>query len=419
LARKFLYGVAVLVVLLIAGAIALSLWSDRLTRLAFVPTAPFTAQAPLAAGIYADRAMWIARPDLGASDPSRWLPAGQKREAAPLNAAVFFVHPTSYLERTRWNAPLDDAKSRELAETFVQGMASAFNASPDVWAPRYRQAAFGAFLTDDPRAGEAIDLAYRDVLTAFDAFIAATPKDRPIVLAGHSQGALHLKRLLRDRIAGTPLARRIAAAYVIGWPVSLEHDLPAMGLPACARPDQAGCVVSWLSFAEPADNHMLLEAYADRPGLDGKPVGGSAFLCTNPLTGAIGRAAGARSDLGTLVPDLEKRTGKLVPGMVPARCGKDGCLYIGPPPQLGPYVGPGNNYHVYDIPLFWANLRADVARRVTAWQAQRHSPVLPGTGRRQPAGLTEGKCPTTIFRMVPLPSKLGEDLKRNPCSTPT
>ena len=24
-----------------------------------------------------------------------------------------------------------------------------------------------------------------------------------------------------------------------------------------------------------------------------------------------------------------------------------------------------------DIPLFWANLRADVARRVTAWQARK------------------------------------------------
>jgi hypothetical protein len=371
LARKFLYVVAALIVLVLAGAVALTLWSDRLTRLAFVPTAPFTAQKPPATDLYADRALWIARPDLGAKDASRWLPAGQAPAAAPLNAAVFFVHPTSYLERGRWNAPLDDAGSRELAETFVQGMASAFNASPDVWAPRYRQAAFGAFLTNDPRAGEALDAAYRDVLAAFDAFLASTPQDRPIVLAGHSQGALHIKRLLRDRIAGTPLARRIAAAYVIGWPVSLAHDLPAMGLPACARPDQAGCVVGWLSFAEPADTHMLLEAYGDRPGLDGRPVSGSAVLCTNPLTGGAGGAAGADRNLGTLVPDLDRRTGKLVPGMVPARCGPDGILYIGPPPQLGPYVGPGNNYHVYDIPLFWANLRADVARRVTAWQARR------------------------------------------------
>lgn len=367
--RKFLYAMAVLVVLLLAGAVALVLWSDSLTKIAFVPTAKFTPQHALAANVYDDPAMWIARPGLGAKDPSRWLPPGFKPDAAPLPAAVFFIHPTSYLEKTQWNAPLDDAKSRDLAETFVRGMASAFNASPDLWAPRYRQAAFGAFLTEEPEANEAIDAAYADVLLAFDTFLAGTAKDQPIVLAGHSQGALHLKRLLRDRVAGKPLARRIAAVYAIGWPISLGHDLQMMGLPACARDDQPGCVVSWLSFAEPADNHMLLESYAARPGLDGKPVGGSAFLCTNPLTGAAGGQAEAKANLGTLVPDLEKKTGALIPAMVPARCGPDGFLYIGDPPKMGPYVGPGNNYHVYDIPLFWANLRADVAKRVAAWQA--------------------------------------------------
>ena len=372
--RKFLYAMAVLVVLLLAGAVALVLWSDSLTKIAFVPTGKFVPQPALAANVYDDPAMWIARPGLGAEDPSHWLPPGYKPDPGPLHAAVFFIHPTSYLEKVRWNAPLDDVKSRDLAETFVRGMASPFNASPDLWAPRYRQAAFGAFLTNEPQANEAIDAAYADVLLAFDAFLAGTAKDQSIVLAGHSQGALHLKRLLRDRVAGTPLAKRIAAVYAIGWPISLEHDLPAMGLPACARDDQPGCVVSWLSFAEPADNHMLLESYADRPGLDGKPVGGSAFLCTNPLTGAAGGSAdttgvGAKANLGTLVPDLEKKTGTLFTAMVPARCGADGFLYIGDPPKMGPYVGPGNNYHVYDIPLFWANLRADVAKRVAAWQA--------------------------------------------------
>jgi len=30
-------------------------------------------------------------------------------------------------------------------------------------------------------------------------------------------------------------------------------------------------------------------------------------------------------------------------------------------------VLPGNNYHVYDMTLFWANLRADYERRTAAW----------------------------------------------------
>ena len=48
-----------------------------------------------------------------------------------------------------------------------------------------------------------------------------------------------------------------------------------------------------------------------------------------------------------------------------------GILLIGDPPELGPYVLPGNNYHVYDIPLFWRNVEQDVAQRVTAWTASR------------------------------------------------
>jgi hypothetical protein len=55
------------------------------------------------------------------------------------------------------------------------------------------------------------------------------------------------------------------------------------------------------------------------------------------------------------VPNADLSGGKLVPGTVSARCGERGLLLIGNPPGLGPYVLPGNNYHVYDIPLFWEN----------------------------------------------------------------
>lgn len=374
MARKFLYFVAGAIVLVLLVLMALRFFAEELTDLAFVPTAEFTPQAKLPEKLYADPAMWIARPGLGAGDPALWRPDGLAPEqGASLGAAVFFIHPTSYLDRDRWNAPVDEPESRRLAELYVKGMASAFNRSADIWAPRYRQAAFGAFLVDRPQAHMALDAAYADLLEAFDVFLATVAKDKPIVLAGHSQGAFHLRRLIRDRIAGTPLVGRIAAAYVIGWPVSVEHDLPAMGLGACAAPGQAGCVMSWLSVAEPADNAMMLKKLANQRGLDGAQLGDGAFLCSNPLTGSPGATANADANLGTLVPDLAKGAGALVAGVVPASCRDDNFLSIGPPPdlELGPYVMPGNNYHLYDILLFWANLRADAGLRVEAWQAAR------------------------------------------------
>jgi hypothetical protein len=373
MARKFLYAIAVLLVLLIAGAFALRVWGDDLARAAFVPDAEFSAPSALAESAYRDPSLWLSHPRLTReSDPARWRPEGaEPATAATPGFLVFFVHPTSYLERARWNAPLDDAQARTRARTFLRGLASAFGDGSQIWAPAYRQATFGAFLTDRPEAARALDVAYGDVATAFDQFLARTDPELPIVLAGHSQGALHVLRLLNEKIIGTPLQARIAMVYPVGWPISLEHDLPALGLPACTEPAQAGCIAAWSSFAEPADPAQWLEAFRRSPGFDGQPRGGGPILCVNPITGIEGGSAPASANLGTLKPNDDLTSGELVPGAVPARCDERGLLLIGDPPELGPYVLPGNNYHVYDIPLFWRNVQLDVARRVGTWSAAR------------------------------------------------
>ncbi|WP_230291683.1 DUF3089 domain-containing protein [Croceicoccus sp. Ery5] len=367
MARKFLYVIAFLVVLVIAAGIALSFWSKELTEMAFVPGGAFEEQAALDNNAYEDPEMWISRPGMGATNPARFLPAGFTPEEGASDSAVFFIHPTSFTGTDHWNAPLADAASRQGAELFVRGMASPFNRSVELWAPRYRQAAVGAFLTQKPEAKRAVDAAYADVAQAFDFFVATIPQDAPIVLAGHSQGSLHLIRLIKEKVAGTPLAARIVAAYVVGWPVSTDVDLPAMGLPACATTSQSGCVMSWQSFAEPAEPEALLEAFARGPDLDGVPKLPENVLCSNPLTGGIGGEAPMEDNLGTLVPNGDMTGGSLVAGAVPAKCDPRGILLIGNPPEMGNAVLPGNNYHVYDIPLFWANLRADVAAREAAF----------------------------------------------------
>lgn len=381
MARKFLYFIAFLIVLAIAGGIVLAVWSKELTKLAFVPSAEFVEQSPLATNAYQDPAMWFSRPGMGVTDPARWQPAfrdeserstlpapAEPAETKPRAFAVFFVHPTSLLARDRWNASLDDAEANRVSKVYVKGMASPFNQASEIWAPKYRQATFGAFLTESDDAKKAIDAAYRDVRDAFRVFLASVDPDDPIVLAGHSQGSLHLLRLIREELQGKPEARRVAALYIVGWPISLKNDLPLLGFPACANAAQAGCVMSWSSYAEPADPSALLETYSASIGFDGKPRGDSAILCTNPLTGGVRDDADAGANLGTLVPDDDLANGSLVRGSVPARCDERGLLLIGDPPEMGAAVLPGNNYHVYDIPLFWSNVKADVARRVAAWK---------------------------------------------------
>ncbi|MCX7284719.1 MAG: DUF3089 domain-containing protein [Novosphingobium sp.] len=372
MARKFLYMIAILAVLVIAALFVLRIWSAELTRFAFVPRATFARIDPLPSGAYAGNRMWFSRPGISGEDQAQWVPAGVAKGQGP--AAVFFIHPTSYLARNAWNGPLDDMDTNRRTSYYLQGMASAFNGQAQVWAPRYRQAAFGAFLTDKAEGQMALDAAYLDVRLAFDAFLEAVPKDMPIVLAGHSQGALHLLHLLKDRVAGTPLAARIVAAYPIGWPISVEHDLPVLGLKPCTAAAQTGCIMSWASFAEPAEPGLVVEAYRTRPGLDGQAKDARPVLCTNPLNGGASASAPASANLGTLKPSSDLKSGELIVGAVPARCdAASGILLIGDPPEMGAYVLPGNNYHIYDIPLFWANLRADVGRRAAAWQATQAS----------------------------------------------
>jgi hypothetical protein len=366
-ARKFLYIIVVLIMLTVGAAFAYRLWGMQIIRWWAVPTAQFEALPPVAPNAYADPKMWIAHPRR-VTDPARWTPAGYTANMHPA-AAVFFIHPTSFLGTKRWNAALDDEETNARAELFLRGQTSAFNEVGAIWAPRYRQATFGAFLTDVAAANQALALAYGDVSAAFDQFLREAG-DRPIILVGHSQGSLHLTRLLREKIAGKPLARRIVAAYVVGWPISRSTDLAALGLPECTRADQAGCLLSWESFAEPADTAMVSEAYDKTIGFNGTPRRGTPMVCTNPLTGTANAAAPASANLGTLVPAADLASATIVAGRVPARCDPRGFLLIGTPPEIGPYVLPGNNYHVYDYGLFWANVRADAARRLAAFGAR-------------------------------------------------
>lgn len=369
MARKFLYIVAGLIVLVLVALLALRLFGTQLSRIAFVPSEEFKAQPALAVGIYDRDDMWISKPGK-ANNPAMWRPKGFAEPAVSFDTAIFFIHPTSYLARKHWNAPLDNEEANERAKVFVRGQASAFNASPLIWVPRYRQAAFGAFLTEKPEGAKALDAAYRDVLMAFDTFVKAQKPDTPIILAGHSQGSMHLSRLLKDRIAGSPLAKRVVAAYVVGWPVPLTADLPAMGLPACAEPDQTGCILSWESYGEPAGYEDTMTLFEAAESLTGKPRAGDTYLCTNPLTGKMGGEAPASANLGMLKNRADFSDGKLIAGGAPARCDKKGFLLIGEGPDLGPYVLPNNNYHVYDYSLFWANIREDVARRTRAFLAK-------------------------------------------------
>src|SRR5919106_2307668 len=181
-ARRFLILVFVLTLLFVAGAFAIFKFGQQVLIKQATPKGHFRAPPPRSGPDYSKSESWIARPEI-AENTSEWLPERIAFGTAPNSAAIFYIHPTTYLERDRWNAPLSGIReSDHRAALFVQSQASALTSAGRVWVPRYRQAAYGAFLLKSEDAQKALDFAYRDVAAAFDQFVQKAGK-RPIILA--------------------------------------------------------------------------------------------------------------------------------------------------------------------------------------------------------------------------------------------
>lgn len=362
MARRFLWAVLILTLIVVAVLIGWRLFAPQLLRTTLVPSVDFAQSKVAPAPDYAKLASWAAHPGI-AEHPARFAPEGFQPAPRPA-AAAFFVPPTAFFGRDRWNGPLDDATTNERLDLFILNQASTLNGVAEVWAPRYRQATLGAFLTDRADAAQALDLAFGDVVRAFDAFLAAQPAGRPLLLAGHSQGTRHLIRLLAERRDDAELKDRLIAVYAVGWPVT-QADLQAMALPGCSAREEAGCLLSWQAFAEDGELDKARADFATVKRIDGAPIGQAPMLCVNPLSGS-GAPAPASSNPGTL------KDKALLPALVGARCDASGLLLISPRPEgRWPLVFPGGNYHAYDYPLFWAAVRADVEARASAHAAGR------------------------------------------------
>ena len=122
-----------------------------------------------------------------------------------------------------------------------------------------------------------------------------------------------------------------------------------------------------MSFGEPANASMTLDNWIGTKGATGLVRAQADMVCVNPLTGSQNGSATPYTNLGTLVPTADFVTAALLPGAVGARCDRGLLMINGAIPPLGPYVLPGNNYHVYDYALFWSAIREDADKRTRAW----------------------------------------------------
>jgi len=375
-------GVVALVLLLVG--LAGYVWREDILRTALDPKQPFQTYRPPPA------------PDYGRASAWALLPAHPERAAATDPPAdVFFVHPTTYDGGRDWNAPIDEPNARRLLErVMLPNYAGPFQTVGRVFAPRYRSASLYTFLTHRDDAREARAFAYGDVRHAFDVYLARYNTGRPLLLVGVEQGGGELAaRLLDEVVARDPkLVKRLAGAYLIEALVPAERYGPTTPVPACARRDQARCVVAYSSVRagdSSAARNRLDSALVWGPGGRLVDLDGREALCVNPLTGATSAGiAPAKLNLGAAnASDLEwGARPAFLPREVSAEC-RGGVLWVSRPssPSLRPSGSWADRHKAAAFNLFYADLEADAKARVSALTGGPLAPPLEGPVAVKPA----------------------------------
>lgn len=356
---------------LIGGAVAIALaigagilFQDVLFRMSITPPGRFAEESAPARPDYAKSESWALRPAI--PPPGGW--------EKPWGIDIFFVHPASAYAGG-WNAKIDDAESlQRLKDRILPNHAGPFLQAGPVYAPLYRQASLYSEITAGGEGDGAFELAYEDVLRAFDHYMATDNRHRGIVLAGVGQGGLYVQRLLADRFQTDPLKSRLAAAYVIDAALPADFPGKVVTQPLCEQYDQIHCIVAWKAIAVGED----AKRFRDESPIwtaDWKiaPSKGKPLVCINPLRWTKESELSARSDHrgGARARGAEDLEPAIIENAVSARC-DDGVLRVerSSAPELQPEGGAGSQYKTPEYNLFYADIVPNLTGRMgtaTAW----------------------------------------------------
>lgn len=316
------------------------------------PTRRFEAFPIPSAPDYQKMDYWAAHPNK--QDPSDRTPCPNmvnRHADGPVD--IFFLHPTTYTGWERyqknWNGDvLDERLNRKTDSSSILFQASIFNGAGRVFAPRYRQGHLHCFFgkKDTVSAQKALALAYQDVQAAFEYYLAHWNEGRPFIIAGHSQGAFHAMRLIKNTIENTPLQNQLVVAYIVGYPIP---DNYFKTLTPCETPDQTGCFCSWRTWKR---QYALRKAFEEN------------IVCTNPLNWTVGA--------GEYAPETANKGAVLRPFCAIYPKATDAEVYKGVLMSRKPKF-PGSiflwkpNYHIGDMNLFYMNIRENAVLRSQAF----------------------------------------------------
>lgn len=265
---------------------------------------------------------------------------------------VFFIHPTTYLrkENGQMNADINsESVNRRTDNRTILNQASAFN-EYRLFAPRYRQVNYSAYMNIFGSNQPIFDTAYTDVKKAFQYYLSYWNQGRPFFIASHSQGTQHAVRLIKDLIEGTELQKKLIAAYIIGTPPVKTGKLK---IPVCTDSAKTGCYVAWNTFTEEFRRQFDFLGSAD-------------VETVNPLTWTTsGSEAPSKLHKGAVVQDFNSVKSKALTAQI-----RSGKLVVDTDDDTIELPGSLQNLHVLDINLFYVDIRNNLRTRVKAYKKQ-------------------------------------------------
>lgn len=280
-------------------------------------------------------------------------------------ADLFLICPTVDM-KDETNMALDDDLTKASFFSALNMECGIYEESTRMFAPYYRQAAYPVYSMGGDEQEQYFSVAYGDVSAAFSYYLEHENEDRPIVLAGFSQGADMCYRLLEEYFDDADLADRLVAVYAIGWPCEKEMVARNPQIKPAQGADDLGVVISFEceapelsgSFIHPADTW----AYSINPlswKTDGEQADKSLNLgaCFTDYSGTITREEAALC--GCYID--ESRGVLKVTDISPADY-----------PAFLPNV-PEGAYHIYDYQFFFRNLQANVRLRIEKYLLRRES----------------------------------------------
>ena len=294
------------------------------------------------------------------SNPARWM--YYEADVKGKDADVFFVCPTAVV--TGVNADIEDEKTREAILNATNMEIGIYNKNARVFAPYYEMATLEDYSVGGEQCKRALDSAYRDLRETFRYYLSHENNGRPIILAGFSQGADMIYRLLQDEFSCPWTARKLVAAYAIGWPFTKEMADKYPYMKVAKGEKDIGVVVSFECESPELTESLIVPR-------DVK------MLSINPLNWKTdGTHADKRLNKGYVQADGKADIVKELPRLCGAYIDTErGTLKVTDvtPKEYPALLGflPDGSYHIYDYMFFYRNLQENVLKRIDAWKETR------------------------------------------------